>query len=241
MTTYLVRHAPTAYSVAYRVNGDPSADVPLTREGEVECPQARSALPVNEITTCATSPLPRCRRTAELLLGGATSISCDERLGELDYGVFEGGEFLAYARWLAENGPYACPHGARESQADAISRMLTGLRAVLERPGPRLVVAHGLLVSVLQWAREHPGEPLIDVFLPSAPSLTPMSVADDELRTTATRLLDDLEFRVRIQRDWRVDLGVFPQEVRAALATVSTHAATRTGVSEKPIKEATHA
>jgi probable phosphoglycerate mutase len=119
--------------------------------------------------------------------------------------------------------------------------MLTGLRAVLDRPKPRLVVAHGLLLSVLRWARAHPGQPLIDVFLPGEPSLTPMVVVDDELSAIISFLVDDLDHAVRGQRRWRVNLGVFPREARTALATVSAYASLRTGVSENPTKRRSHA
>jgi hypothetical protein len=122
------------------------------------------------------------------------------RLGELDYGVFGGGEFLAYAHWLAEHGLSVRPPGGRESQSVGIIGMLTGLRAVLARPRPRLVVVHGLLLSVQRWARAHPGEPLIDVFLPGEPGLAALVIADDELSTIIAFLVDDLAGAVRGQR-----------------------------------------
>jgi 2,3-bisphosphoglycerate-dependent phosphoglycerate mutase len=241
VTTYVVRHAPTVYSAAYRVNGVPSVDVPLTSDGEAACVQARSVLPIDEIAACVASPFRRCQRTADLLVDSTAPILTDARLGELDYGAFEGGEFLAYARWLAQHGPSVRPPGGRESQSVGIIRMLTGLRAVLDRPKPRLVVAHGLLLSVVRWARAHPGQPLIDVFLPGEPSLTPMVVADDELTAIIGFLVDDLDHAVRGQRRWRVDLAVFPREARTALATVSAYASLRTGVSENPTKRRSHA
>lgn len=221
MTTHVVRHAPTTYSLVYRVNGDPNVNVPVTSQGEEVC---RSQPHSREIVTCVTSPFPRCQRTAALLVREEVPITIDVRLGELDYGEFEGGEFLEYARWLAEHGPYIRPPGARESQAGAIARMLIGLRAVLDHQGPRLVVVHGLLVSVIRWARAHPRAPLTDVFLHGAPSLTSVTLSDDELRDLTTHLLNNLGLAVRNQRRWRVDLGVFPREARSTLATVSTHA-----------------
>lgn len=217
MTTYLLRHAPTAHGLAYRVDGEPGVHVPLTPEGEAACMQARSTLPVEKIATGMASPFPRCQRTAELLLDGAVTIATDLRLGELDYGDFEGGAFLAYARWLAQHGPDARPSGARESQAKGIARMLTGLRAVLERPAPRLVVAHGLLVSVVRWAGQHPDQPLIDVFLPEVPYVAPLVLADAEVRALTSRLLCDLARGYGSNRDWRVDLGAFPVGLRALL------------------------
>ncbi len=43
------------------------------------------------------------------------------------------------------HGPWQRPPGATESQREAITRMLDGLLGALVHPGPRLVVAHGLL------------------------------------------------------------------------------------------------
>ena len=70
----VLRHAPSKYSAAYRVNGDPSVDVPLTGEGEAACHAARTVLPLENVVTCVTSAFTRCRRTAELLMAGAISV-----------------------------------------------------------------------------------------------------------------------------------------------------------------------
>ncbi|MGH3427378.1 MAG: histidine phosphatase family protein [Mycobacteriales bacterium] len=176
MITYLLRHAPTEYSTSFRVNGELTIDVPLSADGETRCAEARTLLPIG-IITCVTSNFARCQRTATLLLGGSTVVSCDARLGELDYGHFEGKEFLAYARWLIAHGPWVRPPGAHESQAEALTRMLTSLNAALDLPGPRLVVAHGLLVSLIQWARLHPGDPWTAVLLPGGPLSEPLCSA----------------------------------------------------------------
>jgi probable phosphoglycerate mutase len=152
-----------------------------------------------------------------LLLAGRAPVLVDARLNELDYGTFEGGAFLAYARWLAQHGPRRRPPQAAESQAEGIARMLSGLEAVLDRPGSHLVVAHGLLVSVLQWAREHPSQPLTEVFLPVAPCLRPLLLPEAELRSLSQLLLHDLEQAPRRARSWHADLEVFPKELRTGL------------------------
>lgn len=234
--TYLLRHAPTAYSVAYRINGDPAVDVQLTDDGVAACQKARSKVPSDAVATCVTSTFDRCVRTAELITACQVELHRDARLNELDYGVYEGDPFLAYACWLAEHGPRVRPPGARESQAEGIVRMLTGLRAALGWPGPRLVVAHGLLVSVVQWAQSHPYQPLTDVFLPAARCLTPLVIGDADLRTLIDTLLRDLAEGARRRRGWHVDLGVFPREARDGLATVSAHAS-----ASRDEDEATHA
>lgn len=212
-----LRHASSKYSVAYRVNGEPSVDVPLTDDGEEACRAARSVLSLGDVVTCVTSAFTRCRRTADLLTVGAVPVLVDTRLNELDYGIFEGREFLAYARWLAQHGPHRRPPKAAESQAEGIARMLSGMETVLDRPRPALVVVHGLLVSVLQWAHEHPYQPLTEVFLPSAPYLRPLTLSAAELRSLSRWLLRDLQQASRQSRGWHADLRVFPEDVRASL------------------------
>jgi probable phosphoglycerate mutase len=225
MRTNLLRHAPSQYSGNYLLNGDPTVAVPLTVEAEAACVGARAHLPVGEIRTCVTSPFERCVRTAHLLVGHAASRLEDPRLSELDYGTFEGRRFLSYADWLARHGPWTPPPESGEAQATGICRMLRGLRAALSVPGPRLVVGHGVLLSVVQWALAHPHDEFRDVFLPEAPCLEPLVLPDQIFRPLVDRLIDDLECGLKTARSWRVDLGVFPVNARAGLATVATHAA----------------
>jgi probable phosphoglycerate mutase len=127
---FVLRHAPSKYSAAYRVNGNPAVDVPLTAEGEASCRAARAGLPPGRVVACVSSAFARCRRTAELLMAGRAPVLVDVRLNELDYGTFEGCEFLAYARWLAQHGPRRRPPEAAESQAEGIARMLSGLKTI---------------------------------------------------------------------------------------------------------------
>ncbi|MEV0491908.1 hypothetical protein [Streptomyces atratus] len=62
-----------------------------------------------------------------------------------------------------------------------------------EHPGPRVLVGHGLMVSVLLWYRERTeGEPM-PLFLPEAPYVEPIAISDDELPVLITALLDDLD------------------------------------------------
>lgn len=218
-TTFLIRHAQTTFSEAFRVNGDPAVPVALTPAGQAACRDLRDS--IGPVGSCVASGFGRCVETADLLTGGRVDVVVDRRLGELDYGVFEGGPFLDYAHWLAEHGPWARPPRAGESQAEGIARMATGLLAVLDHLGPRLVVAHGLLSSVIAWVGEHRGERLTEVFLPAAPYLDPLVLQDDDLRTRCLGLLDHAK---STGSTWRADLGVFPVRFRAGLATVSARA-----------------
>lgn len=181
-TTYVLRHGPTDYSRAYRVNGDPAVSVPLAQDGPEMCERAAAELPMDSFATCVVTALPRTGQTARLLLGDRRlPVTVEPRLNEIGYGDFEGGPFMAYGDWLTAHGPLAVPPGATESQRAALLRMFAGLRDALALPGPRLVVGHGLLVSVLSWLRPRPRRPLEDAFFPEGAYLTPLIFADEEL------------------------------------------------------------
>ncbi len=187
MLTYLVRHARTAYSANYRVNGRPEVGVPIDHVGYEQCRTAKARHRLEAIASCVVSDFPRTEQTADLLLASTiVPRHVERRLGEIDYGAFEGRAFLDYGRWLDEHGPWRRPPGSTESQREAILRMLAGLIDVLRWPGPRLVVAHGLLVSVIR-QRSIEG-----VYFPEAPYVTPTRLSDTELQGLAARLMDEI-------------------------------------------------
>lgn len=192
MITYLLRHGQTSVSATYRVNGDPHLAVSLDTAGREQCRRTRAAIPVAEIRSCVSSEFPRAVETAKLILQDAgVQITADRRLNELDYGIFEGRLFGEYAAWLRQHGPYGRPPGGTESQRQAISRMLDGLRSAVALPGPRIVVTHGLALSVISWRQRHA---LAEgaIFFPEAPCATPMVLADADLRRTIHALATDL-------------------------------------------------
>jgi probable phosphoglycerate mutase len=204
MLTYLVRHARTAYSAAYRVNGRPEPGVRIDQVGEAQCRLAQMRYPWQTIASCVVSDFPRTSQTADLLVTNKiVPRYVDKRLGEIDYGIFEGQPFLEYGRWLDENGPWRRPPGSPESQREAILRMLDGLRNVLTWPGPRLVVAHGLLVSVVQQAS------ISGVYFPEAPYVTPIQLSDDRLRRLTTELTEEID------QEWA---GQTPEEAAASIS-----------------------
>ncbi|MBB6174493.1 putative phosphoglycerate mutase [Nocardiopsis mwathae] len=200
MTTLVIRHGRTPYSARYLVNGDPSAPVLLDEEGLRSTAALRGRLAPRRFSSYASSTFPRTRQTIQLLTGSQSGHR-DARLNELDYGRFEGGPFATYARWLLANGPWAVPPGAAESQRDGMLRMLGGLRGQLHTPGPRLIVAHGLLVSLLSWHRAHAARAeRIPLFLPEAPYAEPIVATDDEI----TEVTKDLARRLGAEpRCWR--------------------------------------
>jgi probable phosphoglycerate mutase len=193
MTTFLLRHASTSYSSCHQVNGDPGLLLPLNEEGVAACHHLRDTGTLNNARTWITSAFPRAQQTAVLLAGAAQrAFRVDSRLNEIDYGDFEGGPFLDYAAWLGRHGPWKRPPGSAESQREAFTRMLTGLQDALVRPGPRVIITHGLVLSLLTWAlSEQPGT-AVPLFFPEAPCLEPLVIADARLDRLSARLLDEL-------------------------------------------------
>ncbi|MGW0824208.1 histidine phosphatase family protein [Streptomyces sp. NPDC002845] len=192
-TTYILRHSQTDFSEQYLVNGDPARAIRLNDEGVRSCRLPWAVLPFH-VRTWLASELPRAQQTASLLMGvPAPELITDARLNELDYGEFEGGPFLAYGSWLDQRGGAQRPPGACESQREGILRMINGVHAALEHSGPRVLVCHGLLVSVLIWHRDRSLDEVMPLFLPEAPYVEPLAVGDEVLRDWIAALLTDLD------------------------------------------------
>lgn len=223
MTTYILRHGQTNYSKRYLVNGDPTKHIHLNEEGRQSLVRAWTTLPLHSVATWLTSEFPRARQTTSLLMGvPAAELFADARLNELDYGEFEGGPFLEYAVWLESHGAGQRPPGASESQREGIRRMLTGVLAALEHPGPRVLVGHGLLVSVLLWHRDRPAGESLPLFFPEAPYIEPVAVPDDELPTLIATLLDDLDTGVHHEPGADGDATILRISEGPAVATVDS-------------------
>jgi len=191
--TYLIRHGQTDYSSKYLVNGDPGLPLALSDAGVRGCALARASLPVTGVKTWLASGFPRAQQTAALLMDAPSSdLVTEPRLNELGYGIFEGGPFLTYAAWLRRHGPRQRPPAAQESQWEGIARMLQGVRAALDLPGPRILVAHGLLISVLRWQRDRDGDQIVPLFFPEARCLEPLAISDSTLSAWTDRLLAEL-------------------------------------------------
>jgi probable phosphoglycerate mutase len=193
VTTYFVRHGRTSYSARYLVNGNPDIPVVLDEEGVRQAQAISPRVQGMAVRSCWTSSFLRTRQTARLVLDGiACPRAVDSRLDEPDYGVFEGRPFLEYAAWLRRHGPIARPPGSRESQREALLRMLIGCAFLPTTEAPRLVVAHGLLLSVLNWFRSRGPQAGIPTFFPEASYLEPLAVTDRCLHDWVAHLSDEL-------------------------------------------------
>ncbi|MFE8939566.1 histidine phosphatase family protein [Streptomyces sp. NPDC007872] len=223
MTTYVLRHGQTNYSRRYLVNGDPTKPIRLSEEGRRSLNKGWSSVPLHSVKTWLASEFPRAQQTASLLMGvPGPELITDPRLNELDYGEFEGSPFLEYAVWLDGHGAHERPPGGSESQREGIRRMLAGVLAALEHPGPRVLVAHGLLISVLLWHRDRAVGETMPLFFPEAPYVEPVAIPDVELLEFIRTLMNDLETDVQDRTGTIGDWGIFRTGDGSAVATVDS-------------------
>lgn len=181
-----LRHGRTAPSASHLVNGDRNTPVHLDEVGRRQCAAISGEEWLDAVSVSVTSRFPRTAQTADLVLGRRRPRRVVEpRFDEIDYGSFEGGPWAAYGDWLATAGRHARPPGASESLQEATQRFTEGLAAVLALPGPRLVVGHGLMLSILLHLTESPG--VLEDRLPEAPYVSPLCIADDALRSVLGR------------------------------------------------------
>ncbi|MQA25781.1 MAG: histidine phosphatase family protein [Micromonosporaceae bacterium] len=195
--TYVLRHGRTRHSARHITDGQPAAPVRLDHVGQQQCRDlAATAGWLAEIESCVTSEFPRARETADLLLAGhAAHRVTDPRLNEIDYGRFEGRPWMEYGAWLRASDRHAIPPDGVESRDDAVRRMLEALRDCLSLPGPRLVVTHGLLLSIL--VRLAAYQPIDELALPEAPCVTPLAFPDARLSALVQRGLVELDSGAR--------------------------------------------
>jgi alpha-ribazole phosphatase len=103
------------------------------------------------VTAIATSPLRRCRETAEALAARLRlQVEMDPRLIEMDFGAWEGRPWDDIPRaeldqWAADF-LHARPHGG-ESVAQLQARVRAALADFRTRPGHPLLVTHGGVIK----------------------------------------------------------------------------------------------
>ena len=150
MKLYLIRHFKTQGNMESRYIG--TTDEPLA-EGE-----ERNAFypPVGMIIT---SPMKRCRQTADKIYPGCQPIICED-LRECDFGLFEGRNYEelkdleTYRKWLDSRGTLPFPGG--EDHAAFKERCVRGfvqMVEVLSRSGcenAAMVVHGGTIMAILE-------------------------------------------------------------------------------------------
>ena len=134
-------------TAAFKIVG---GDAGLTGVGQEQARSLGRELAPLPFDVCVTSGALRARETAALaLVGRNVPVEIDERLGDVQFGVFEGGSLDAYRDWISSHGPDEAPPGG-ESRVATLQRFVAAYRAVLARAEAHvLVVAHGLTLSAL--------------------------------------------------------------------------------------------
>ena len=120
----------------------------LTAEGVEQARFLAHELASVEISAAVTSRFARTQETLELALDGRdVAIEIVPELDEIHFGSYDCGLLETYRAWAASSPPDALPPGAGESRAHGAARFARGLRAVLARPGERvLLVGHALAI-----------------------------------------------------------------------------------------------
>ena len=89
MKLYIARHGETAWNVLNKVSG--RTDIPLTEKGLQQARELAKNAVGKGIEVIIASPLLRARQTAQAVSDAiGVPVEIDERLMELDFGIFEG-------------------------------------------------------------------------------------------------------------------------------------------------------
>jgi probable phosphoglycerate mutase len=158
----LLRHGPTAWNAARRLQG--RTDVALSPEGRAAVARWRlpeQAGPDWQGLGWVSSPLARCRETAELMLRSmgrsmnGVSLAIDDRLIERSFGDWEG-ETLSglrarygaeMAAWEAKGWDFRPPGG--ESPRDVLQRSMTLLQEMLQQERSMICVTHRSVIRAI--------------------------------------------------------------------------------------------
>jgi broad specificity phosphatase PhoE/ribonuclease HI len=147
----LVRHGETAMTAEKRYSG--RGDVPLSEQGEAQAmaAAARVAGITGGVAAVVSSPLQRCRRTAELIAAelGGPAVTVLPELIECDFGEWEGRTFAEVReRWPGEltawlGSTSVAPPGGESFQA--VAKRARAALATLRTAYPKsavVVVSH---------------------------------------------------------------------------------------------------
>lgn len=198
-TFVLLRHGETALTPQKRFSGSGGSDPELSPAGRRQATAVAEALAARgTVQTVISSPLRRCRETAQVVadrLGLAVTV--EEGLREVDFGAWEGLTFAEVRErfpddlqaWL--DSPRAAPTGGGESFTAATRRIsATRDRLLAEHAGRTvLLVTHVTPVKILvRLALGAPPESLFRMEL-SAASLSAVAYYADG--NASVRLLND--------------------------------------------------
>jgi probable phosphoglycerate mutase len=154
-TVTLVRHGQTERSAIKAYSG--RLDVPLTDTGREQARRTAQQLAGMDIDAVFTSPLIRARDTAQSIADATGApLTVDERLTEIDYGLFEGLDRAgararfgqAFEDWRAD--PFGAPVPGMETLPAALERASAATADALAAGEHPVIVGHqGILRIVL--------------------------------------------------------------------------------------------
>lgn len=152
---HLIRHGLTEANIKGQYVGN-RTDLPLCDEGVDELRALRDTVDYPDIQRLYTSPMLRCKQTAQIVYPDTEYTVIDE-FSEYDFGEFEGKTAHElekdenFALWTS--GKISAPPGG-ETTEDFIRRLAMGLRAVVEDmmkngAGNAAVIMHGGAIMML--------------------------------------------------------------------------------------------
>jgi probable phosphomutase (TIGR03848 family) len=159
-TVILVRHGRTTANASGVLAGR-TAGVELDETGREQADQAGRRIGVVPLVEVVSSPLERCRQTADAIVrhqGGAPTLSFDDDLVECDYGQWQGEKLADLAKtdlWPAvQSQPSAVTFPGGESLGGMQARSVAAIRrhdaAIEAEHGPGAVwaaVSHGDIIK----------------------------------------------------------------------------------------------
>ena len=169
---YLIRNGLTEESLEGKYIGH--TDVELSEEGEKQILQMKKELIYPEVDALFTSPLKRCKKTAELIYPHIKAIEINDLI-EYNFGEYEGlsaddlKENKLFARWLAGEKGVEPPFG--ESSEDFAKRICECFKKIAEglmKTGTTraAVVTHGGVITSLLSAYGLPEAPMHEWMMP---------------------------------------------------------------------------
>lgn len=171
MEIYIVRHGETLWNKDKRLQG--RTDIELSDYGRKLAIETGEALADTRIDHIFSSPLKRAYETAELIRGSRDiSITTDERLKELSFGHYEGGNFSELIRddsltfkYFFKQPQLYVPAEDAESLEELIERAGDFMKTVIEpmasdKENERvMIVAHGALnKAIMSYIKGHSTE-----------------------------------------------------------------------------------
>ena len=159
MSLYLARHGKTDWNIARRWQS--RTDIPINDTGRGQARQLASLIKSQNLVfgQVFCSPLARARETAEILVDGiGPTPKIDDRLTELDFGLFEGRLEVdlqaelgsKYYEW--KKRMYLDPAPRGESILDVAQRLNPLLSILLQSSEHILLVAHQVVNMSLKAA-----------------------------------------------------------------------------------------